>query len=48
MKHSNPVQYNVRFLKESFSEKPIVKNNFNTNENYCEKHAIADYYCETK
>ncbi|WP_157961083.1 hypothetical protein [Lutibacter citreus] len=48
MKHSNPIEDTVWFFKEIFSEKPVIKNNLNSKEGYCEKHAIADYYCKTK
>ena len=48
MKHSKTVKDSVSLFKENFSNNAIIKNNFNANEDYCEKHAIADYYCETK
>lgn len=47
MKHSNLVQDAVGLIKEIFSEKPVIKNNLNSKEEYCEHHAIKDYYCET-
>jgi len=48
MKHLKTVKDSVSLLKENFSNKAVIKTNLNSNENYCEKHAIADYYCETK
>jgi len=47
MTHSNTLQDAVFFIKETFLEKPTTKENLNSKENYCEQHAIADYYCET-
>jgi len=46
MKHLNPIQDAVFFIKEIFSENSISKNNLNSKEDYCEQHAIEDYYCE--
>ncbi|UMB59504.1 hypothetical protein MHL31_10480 [Lutibacter sp. A80] len=48
MKHSNTVKDNISLSKENFSYKAITNNNLSSKETYCEQHAIADYYCETK
>ena len=48
MKHSNTVQDAVWFIKEIFSDKSITKNSLNSKDEYCERHGIKDYYCETK
>ncbi|MDV7186411.1 hypothetical protein R3X25_03880 [Lutibacter sp. TH_r2] len=46
MKHSNPVKNAVWFIKEIVAGKPQVINSANSKEEYCEHHAIKDYYCE--
>ncbi len=48
MKHLNTVKDSVSLLKENFTNKAVINNNLNSKDAYCEKHAIADYYCETK
>ena len=47
MKHSNPVKNAVWFIKEIFSDKPQIRKSSNSKEEYCEHHALKDYYCET-
>ena len=45
MNYLNPFQ-ETRFMADLFAEKSSIKNNLDSNEDYCDKHAIDDFYCD--
>ena len=45
MNYLNPFQ-ETGFMADLFAEKSSIKNNLDSNEDYCDKHAIDDFYCD--